>query len=318
MTKKWLVAVLMGGSILTSAAVKAQIEHEFDIPEGGRLQVSINGQRVDAFSSPGMPSLLSLKRSLALRLFGSNSEQDRAKAEHRFKLISFARNADNKIGPIIIKGFLNKADLSIGSTAHKITAKWSQVDAYDMAEVLAGPYAIPEPVVRYHLRKARGAEREVTIPLLPDTWWVAATSKMIGGKSIRFAFAPQFATTVASAAAGAAISAELGGAFTGAAQRVMISHGVDRPARAMRLTRPLDVGPVSIDRMMVRVADFGSAASIQDEEIDPSEMMDDIVVNGKRKPSKASFIVYIGADALSGCASITYDKPRHLIRMMCK
>lgn len=151
----------------------------------------------------------------------------------------------------------------------------------------------------------------------PDTWWVAATSKTIGGKSITFAFAPQFAKTVASAAAGAAISTELGGTFTGAAQRVIISHGVERPARMMRLTGSLDLGPVNIDRLLVRTADFGSASSIRDEEADPSKMTDDIVVNGKRTPSRASYIVYIGADALRGCASITYDKPNRLIQLMC-
>ena len=172
--------------------------------------------------------------------------------------------------------------------------------------------------MRYRLRKASGTEREISVPLLPDTWWVAATSKTIGGKSVRFAFAPQFATTVASAGAGAAISAELGGALTGAAQRVVISHGVERPVRAMRLTRPLDLGPVSIDRLLVRIADFGSANAIPDEEPDPSELTDDIVVNGKRKRSRASYIVYVGADALRDCASITYDKPRHLIQLMCK
>ena len=73
-----------------------------------------------------------------------------------------------------------------------------------------------------------------------------------------------------------------------------------------------------MDRLLVRTADFGSANSLKDEEPHPFEMTDDVVVHGKRKPSRAAYIVYVGADALRGCASVTYDKPRHLIQKTCK
>ena len=294
---------------LAPTVMASEAEHVIDVPPNGKLQVSVNGQTVDTFSGSGMPSVLSLRRSVALGLFGPNAEQERAKAARRFQLISVSRNPDNKVGPILVKGYTQNADLTVGCHTSRVATKWSRADAYDFADGLAGPYALPAPVVRYRLREANGAERTSSIP---------ATSKMIGGKSIKFAFAPQFATTVASGAAGAAINEELDGALSGTPQRVMISHGVERPARVMRLNRTLDLGPVSIDRLLVRTADFGSANSIRDEEPDPSEMTDDIVVNGKRKPSRAAYIVYVGADVLRGSASITYDKPRHLIHLMCK
>jgi hypothetical protein len=139
----------------------------------------------------------------------------------------------------------------------------------------------------------------------------------IGGKWIGFAFAPHFPTSVASAAAASLISAEFGGTMSGNAQRTLISYGVDRPTRKMRLDRPLSLGPVNIDRILVRTADYGSAGSIPDDDIDPSEMAGDIIVNGKRSASRPSYVVYIGADVLQGCASITYDKRRHLIKLAC-
>ena len=110
----------------------------------------------------------------------------------------------------------------------------------------------------------------------------AATCKMIAGKSIQFAFAPELATTAVSASAGA-ISEKLDGALSCARQRVIIPHAVECLARAMRFSRTLDLGPVSVDRLLVRTADFGSANSIRDKEPDPSETTDGIVVNGKRK-----------------------------------
>ncbi len=318
MRRKWAVLAPIAVGTVAPTVMASEAGHVIDVPPNGKLQVSVNGQTVHTFSGPGMPSVLSLRRSVALGLFGPNAEQERAKAARRFQLISVSRNPDNKVGPILVKGYTQNADLTVGSHTSRVATKWSQADAYDFADGLAGPYALPAPVVRYRLREASGAERTSSIPLLPDTWWVAATSKMIGGKSIKFAFAPQFATTVASAAAGAAISEELDGSLSGAPQRVMISHGVERPARVMRLSRTLDLGPVSIDRLLVRTADFGSANSIRDEKPDPSEMTDDIVVNGKRKPSRAAYIVYVGADVLRGCTSITYDKPQHLIHLTCK
>ncbi len=318
MRRRWTVLALMAVGSLAPTAIASEARDVLDVPANGKLQVSVNGQTVDTFSSPGMPSVLSLKRSVALDVFGPTAERERDKAARRFQLISVSRNPDNKVGPVLVKGYTQSADLTVGSHTSRATTKWSQADAYDFADALAGPYSLPAPVVRYRLREANGTERASSIPLLPDTWWVAATSKIIGGKSIKFAFAPQFATTVASAAAGAAISEELDGALSDTPRRVMISHGVERPARVMRLSRTLDLGPVSIDRLLVRTADFGSAKSIRDEEPDPSEMTDDIVVNGKRKQSRAAYIVYVGADVLRGCTLITYDKPRHLIHLTCK
>lgn len=289
-----------------------------DIPSDGRIRISVDGRTIETFSSPGMPSVLSLRRSVAIDMFGTAAEQAQERSARRFKIVSVSSNPDAKVGPVLVKGFFSKAEVAVGSKAVKGTVKWSMHDAYDYADALAGPYAFPAPVVRYALRKPTGAERIGTVRLLPATaWWVATTDMQIGGKWIRFAFAPHFHTSVASAAAASLISAEYGGALSGSPQRTLISHGVERPTRPMRLSRPVSLGPVNIERLLVRTADYGTAGSIPDEDIDPSELAGDIIVNGKRSASRPSYVVYVGADALQGCASITYDKGRHLIRLAC-
>ena len=314
---------MCSSDLLTSAcaascvAMAADAPKTFDVPADGRMTVSVNDRTLEAFSSPGMPTSLSITRAVASTMFGGDAEAKADRAARRFKLVSVSRNPDAKVGPVLVKGFFMDARVQVGPYAGKAPIKWSQTDAYGFADVLAGPYAIPAPVVRYHLHNAGGPEDTSSLPLMPPSaWWVAATYKDIGGKRIKFALAPQFATSVASAAAGAAISAELGGALSGSEERVLISHGVARPTRMMRLNVPLRLGPISLNQLLVRIADHGSAASIP-KDADPAETTGDVVVRGKRRPSHASYIVYLGADALQGCSSITYDKPRHLIDLSC-
>lgn len=317
MPSGWPLLVMAAGVIIQGTAAVAT-EAVVDVPPDGKTKVSVAGRAIDAFSGPGMPSILSLRRSVALDMFGAESEVQQERSSKRFKIISVSANPDAKVGPVLVKGFFFKADVAVGGQATNGTVKWSMSDAYGFADALAGPYAIPGPIVRYTLRKATGTERTGSLRLLPvGAWWVASTDMQIGGKWIRFAFAPHFPTSVASAAAASVISAEFGGSMSGSTQRTLISHGVDRPTRMMRLDRPVSLGPVNVDRLLVRTADYGSAGSIPDNDIDPSEMSGDIIVNGRRSASRPSYVVYVGADALQGCASITYDKRRHRIDLAC-
>ena len=219
----------------------------------------------------------------------------------------------------MVRGWSRDARVTLGHHSGTASVKWSRVDAYDTADALAGPWAIPFAVVRYPLHPAVGGEATVSLPLSSDSsWWIATTPRTLGGKTIQFALAPQFPTSVASAAAGAAISRELGGTLTGEPERVLVSHGVHRPARAMRLDRPLALGPLHVDGLLVRTADYGPSGVIRDEFVDPAEAPDAVVIRGRRKPTRASYTVYLGADALAGCPAVAYDKPPRLIQLTCR
>lgn len=288
----------------------------FEVPDDGRIAAAINGRAVTLYSTPGMPSGLYVSKALAGELFGPEGAAIKKKSGFLISL----QPTGARIGPVRIAGKAENADLTIGATAAKARVQWFEQDAYDLGEALAGPYALPYPVVTYRLRPSVAGERVTQVKLEGrNMWWLATTPREFEGKTVHFALAPHFPTTVMSAAAGRVISASHGGRMSGEAVKVPISHGVQRPARLLRFDRPLEIGGLRIGTAMVRTVDYGSVGSIVDEDaVDPSESSDDIVVTGKRKASKPSYVVYIGADALAGCSTLTYDKPAKTISMSCR
>jgi hypothetical protein len=66
----------------------------------------------------------------------------------------------------------------------------------------------------------------------------------------------------------------------------------------------------------MRVADGGSTRDIPEADApkgDPDEVV--VVAKGKHDPKRDRLM--LGADALSGCSSILFDKPAQQIRLSC-
>jgi len=74
MRRKWAVLALIAVGTLAPTVMASEAEHVIDVPPNGKLQVSVNGQTVDTFSGSGMPSVLSLRRSVALGPLQSKNE----------------------------------------------------------------------------------------------------------------------------------------------------------------------------------------------------------------------------------------------------
>ena len=102
------------------------------------------------------------------------------------------------------------------------------------------------------------------------------------------------------------------GRVAGEAESVAITFGISRPVRALRLARPLEIGPLSLPVLGVRTADFGSAAAIREENGDP----DEIVVIGEARANPRDRIT-LGADALARCSAIVFDKRARQVRLTC-
>jgi hypothetical protein len=263
-----------------------------------------------------MPNVLSISKAFATRSFGieiANMRGDDRKIRQR-------------IGPVEVAGRARQALVSgpgmSGLGSQIVTdVSWFETDTYDFADALAGPYALPYPVVRYQLQLPKPGEVEFSLPLAPSSrWWIAATPLNVGKQTVYLAFAPHFKTSVASAGAGAVISALHDGQFSGTASPVIISHNVQRPARRVLFGQPLRLGGLSLPSLLVRTRDYGSSGSI----FDPAEASgataakgDSILVKAKRTSSRAIYVVYVGADALSGCSSITYNKAAQTITLRC-
>jgi len=304
-----------------SAADRKPAPPPLVVPENGQAVLTINGQQVQAFLSPGMPNDVYLSRATAVLLFGNEAEVFGKPFGFDIGILSInVSGGGARIGPIRIAG--HSAPIALGSAdiLPPGRAQWFETNAYGFADALAGPYALPSPIVEFQLRAVREEETSVTVPLgSRNAWWLATTPKTIGKKRVHFAFAPQFKDTVASAAAGAAIVRDLGGSFSGVPQPVEISYGVRRLAREVTLARPLVIGNISLDKILVRTRDYGSAESIADpSEIAPEAAAKDILVKGRRRTMPPSYVVYVGAEALKGCSSIRYDKNAALITLSCR
>ncbi|MEG3091018.1 hypothetical protein [Sphingomonas sp. PB1R3] len=288
-----------------------------EVPADARVTITVDGHEVPARIGPGLPSFFYLPRVRAQALFG-----DDAKIGGKgFTLFSVGPASSARIGPVVVPGRARRASIGAAGAAAQVNwVKWFETDAYPGDEALGGPFALPEPIIRFTLRPAQPGEVEATLPLAARyNWWLASVEQAIGGHDVLFAFAPQFPRTVASAAAGAAIGRAQGARFDGAVEPVPISHGVRRPARPVQLAQPLALGPLRITSLLVRTHDYGAATNIDPSEADGLDADNrDVVVKGKRTKSRPSYVVYVGADVLNGCSSITYDKPGRAVTLRCR
>lgn len=291
-----------------------------EVAADARVTITVDGHSVPARLGPGLPSFFYLPRARAEALFGDDARI----GDRGFVLFSVGPASSARIGPVVVPGRARRASIGAaeasGAAAQENWVKWFETDAYPGDEALGGPFALPEPIIRFTLRPAQPGEVEVTLPLAARyNWWLASVEQGIGGHDVLFAFAPQFPRTVASAAAGAAIGRAQGARFDGAVEPVLISHGVRRPARPVQLAQPLALGPLRITSLLVRTHDYGAAIDIDPSEADGLESDNrDVVVKGKRTKSRPSYVVYVGADVLKGCSSITYDKPGRVVTLRCR
>ncbi len=300
------------GTVATPPAAPPAIT----IEPGGALALTVNGVPVDARSGPGLPTATAISRDLARTLYGAGA--DALDGGGLFD----PRRRSSRIGPVVIAGRAEQALVDFGYGPALRWVGWHTADTLPGA-MLLGPHALPHARVTYRLRDEQAGEVSVTLPLDPqDRWWLATTSVRIGDRDVRLAFAPQFPLSVASAATGALLARHHGGVFSGPARATLISHGVERPARPMRLATPLAVGGFSMRALLVRTADYGNIDGIPDaaanaSDDDPSESAGDLVVTARRRGSAPLFVAYIGMDQLGGCSSITYDKPAATITLRC-
>lgn len=223
------------------------------------------------------------------------------------------------VGPVSIAGRTAVARIDLGRGAIKRRVTWTARAFVDDADAAVGPGGLPDPVIRFQLSAPRAGERVVTLPMasggLFGGWGMTTALVPINGYPVRIRFDPR-RPTVATAGAGVAIAQAQGGTLEGAPASTEIAFGVVRPVRGLRLARPLAIGPLALDRLLVRVSDFGSAASIAEAGAAPPDP-DEVVVTAKGKRDRSRDAVTLGREQLDRCSSITFDKRAKLVRLSC-
>lgn len=95
-----------------------------------------------------------------------------------------------------------------------------------------------------------------------------------------------------------------------------IAWGIMRPVRRLALKAPWKIGNLEIAEPYARVSDYGRAMNVRS--LDPDELeAGDVVVNAKRQRPGRLRLVRVGRDDLSKCVSLTVDRRKRRITLVC-
>ena len=288
-----------------SAAAAAAQPAERVVSGDGIVSVSVNGAPGRLRIDPAAPALPILTAPFAL-------------GQARLRAGPFAFGY--MVGPQEVAGrsAVGRIAIGEGSRPRKRRLGWTGRAWVEGADGVIGPGGLPEPLVRFVLRPPVPGERIVTLPMedeggLFGGWGGTYALIDLGGEPLRVRFDPHAPRTLATAGAAVRIANAHDGVMGGETTPAHIAFGISRPVRNMRLGRPLIVGPFAISELGVRTGDFGNAAAIREEGADP----DEVVVTGDRRRNRQWDRLSIGADQLSRCSSITFDKRAREIRLSC-
>lgn len=297
-------AVLLAAFLILGATATAQRRAgELVVTGDGIVPATLNGVAGRIRVDPAVPALPMLSSAWANR------------AQLRPGPFAFGI----MVGPQQVDGVTAVARIAVGSGAEPRRRRvgWTRLPYIGNADGVVGPGGLPHQVIRFVLRPSSAGERTVALPMVNEGGLFGGWGGMyalvdVGGAPMRIRFDPHHPRTLATAGAGVRLAQAHEGRLAGEAESVAISLGISRPVRALRLARPLAIGPLSISWLGVRTGDFGSARAIRDENGDP----DEIVVIGQARANPRDRIT-LGADALARCSSIVFDKRARQIRLTC-
>jgi len=273
----------------------------------GVVAVKINGAPGRLRIDPAAPGLLLMAPDYAARagLKGGG-------------LLGFG--VEYAIGTERVFGRTQVTRIDWGQTAGNNRVGWTPKPYAEGADATIGPAGVPEPVVRFDLHLPRDGERAITLPMTGNGLfggWVGSTATLdIGGEPLRVGFDPRQPRSIANAGAGKRLAALFGGSLSGPATPAIIAFGIARPVRTLTLERPLPIGHMRLSALAVRVADGGGASSIPEADAakgDPDEVV--VIAKGRHDPKRDRLT--LGADILSACSSILFDKPAQRVRLSC-
>lgn len=278
-----------------SAAAQQMQDEVLVVPPSGDIEVDWGNQRLTfTLRAHGSSSpILSAQTAVALKLKAG------------FIGVSFNSGTNRIAGKSAISRY------RINDREMKRRVIWFPLDVAPGRAGLLGPGAVPFPIVRFDLRPQEVGEEEYIMPLNH----ISRDGMGTEVNDVAVLFAPDFPTSLATASAGAALAAHYNGRFVGAPFTQTIQFGIIRPVRNLELTVPFAAGPISLNSVAVRTSDFGNTSGIADMAADPNE----IVVAAKAKGNTtANNWVQIGADALTHCSSITFNKISKAISLRCR
>ena len=219
-----------------------------------------------------------------------------------------------KVGPVPVNGQSGVTHFVVGGQDSRRRIGWFDRPIAPGFDGALGPSAVPQDVVVFQLRGPSPGEKRTVLPMANQGYGGVGTFVIARGQRIFVQWDMSKRTNSATAAAAADIADISGGQFVGKPWHEVVALGVERPVRRVILAREFVVGPFRLASLVARTTDYGDTSTIPDADADQSE----IVVTAQGKKSKLVRALSIGQDAMAGCSSITFDKPKRQIILSCR
>lgn len=228
----------------------------------------------------------------------------------------------NVAGRREFEGKNRPVDFSVGGVAQKGRALWFPAAPPVAGDGTIGPWGLAQSRVTLLFGVSDPSAQRSDFPLLGS----ANNGSVTGYREESFGLFAAFDLDdpseypVASAAAGAAIAKAYGGQLGGPSWDVEILFGIKRPVRLMTLDRPFKFGPLSFNKIAVRVRDRIDAAG-RGEDIKDADRIEDpseVVVTATAKGRPPIFSLTIPRASLAACSKLSFDKGAKRIELWCK
>ena len=280
----------------------------------GLVEVRVNGETATLRIDPAAPAMPLINSQLA--------ESARLKMKG-----SWGVGIGYSVGGTSVMSRTQVVRVDFGDGDIKRRVGWTNRPFADVADGTVGPEAFPEKIIRFKLRDAMTGERTISLPMERDTAPLGMFGNFsatfgridVGGEPMRVRFDPNHARSLVTAGAGARLAHLNNGVISGNAVPTEIFFGVRRPVRTLALQLPLELGSLNISTLGIRTADYGSARGIREageteKPADPDEIV--ITAKGKKRDVRRDTLS-LGADYLSRCSSIAFDRGTKSIRLTC-
>ena len=270
------------------------------IPEDGKISIFVNDISGTARVEPSAPVRPVLDPDFA------------ARAGLRSRLPP----AMSRIGPEVLVGKSSMATVGYGGDRQRRVVIWHETIDEPEIDAVIGPMDFASNIIVFRLNAIQPNEKTFDFRLsdFSSEGHGYGLSVRIQNSPVRVFFKLDRRESLATAGAGTVIAAAFDGRFVGDSRETIIANQVSRPTRAIELSRPLIIGPLSITRFEARIADFGTTRVVERQPL----ALNEVVVTARSRRDRTRDWLTIGRDDLAACSSLTIDKGRMELRLSCR
>lgn len=227
-----------------------------------------------------------------------------------------------RFGSASVDGRAAQSFIDFGAGPVPVTLTWADRDVSMRADGIIGPHHLPhqrvtirlspdpaegETVQQFPLKRSGGSNARL------------GTEVTVGKQRLMLVFVTERSENLITAPTANFIATHQDGGFEPGSDGVAVMNfGVERPTRMMRISAPIMLGDIVIDRFAVRVEDYGDPRRVGEiGENDPRFDRQQIIVSRRKGRGKPDLLTRIGRDQIAHCSALTYDRAAGIIELRC-